>query len=219
VGTVTRLVGGQTGRLLLVDDSPEIATLVGAYLKGTGFQLDVVDDGEQAVAQATSQKYDVVLMDIDLPGMDGASAAHAIRAADLARGASPTPVVALSAFGAGLPPLEESAAPQSDREAAGAMPDVVRIDDPEIAPLIPEFLSNRRIEVDTIRLLLASGDYHRIQQLGHRMKGSGRGYGFQTISRLGADLEFAAQCQDTSRIEQISGDLEMYLSRVQVETV
>jgi PleD family two-component response regulator len=85
-------------RILLVDDSPELAMLVRTYLSGTGWDIDVVENGERAVAQATTAHYDLVLMDVDLPGLDGAAAAHAIRAADLARGASPTPIVAMTAF-------------------------------------------------------------------------------------------------------------------------
>jgi signal transduction histidine kinase len=85
-------------RILLVDDSPELALLVRTYLSGTGWDVEVVENGERAVAQATTAHYDLVLMDIDLPGLDGAAAAHAIRAADLARGASPTPIVAMTGF-------------------------------------------------------------------------------------------------------------------------
>jgi CheY-like chemotaxis protein len=85
-------------RILLVDDSPELALLVRTYLRATGWDIDVVETGERAVAQATTAHYDVVLMDVDLPGLDGAAAAHAIRAADMARGASPTPVIAMTAF-------------------------------------------------------------------------------------------------------------------------
>jgi len=93
-----------TLRILLVDDSPEMALLVRAYLDGTPWTVDEVDSGEGAVARATTENYDVVLMDIDLPGLDGTAAAHAIRAADLARGASPTPIIAMTAFDSDPPP-------------------------------------------------------------------------------------------------------------------
>jgi CheY-like chemotaxis protein len=99
VGTIERVAGADRRlHILLVDDSPELALLVRTYLRSTGWEIDVVENGERAVAQATTAHYDVVLMDIDLPGLDGAAAAHAIRAADLARGASPTPVIAMTAF-------------------------------------------------------------------------------------------------------------------------
>lgn len=98
LATVQSVVGRSAPRVLLVDDSPELALLVRSYVRGADWDLDVVESGEQAVTQATTERYDVVLMDIDLPGLDGATAAHAIRAADLARGASPTPIVAMTAF-------------------------------------------------------------------------------------------------------------------------
>ena len=92
-------IGGHDAlRILLVDDSEELVTVVRSYLEGTSWTLDAVDTGERAVARAAAEHYDVVLMDIDLPGLDGTAAAHAIRAADLARGASPTPIIAMTAF-------------------------------------------------------------------------------------------------------------------------
>jgi CheY-like chemotaxis protein len=90
--------GNQALRILLVDDSEELVTVVRSYLEGTPWTLEDVGTGERAVARAAVEHYDVVLMDIDLPGLDGTAAAHAMRAADLARGASPTPIIAMTAF-------------------------------------------------------------------------------------------------------------------------
>ena len=101
-----REVGGDHAlRILLVDDSPEIVMLVRAYLDDTPWTLDYVENGERAVTRAAAERYDVVLMDIDLPGLDGTAAAHAIRAAELARGESPTPIIAMTAFDPDPPPL------------------------------------------------------------------------------------------------------------------
>jgi len=102
VAAVEEVAGRRPLRILLVDDSPELAQLVRSFISGLPWDLEVVLDGEQAVAQATTERFDVVLMDIDLPGLDGTTAAHAIRAADLARGASPTPIVAMTAFDRGI---------------------------------------------------------------------------------------------------------------------
>jgi CheY-like chemotaxis protein len=95
---IHEVAGGKAGRVLLVDDSPELVHVVRSYLDGTPWTLDDVENGERAVARAAAENYDVVLMDIDLPGLDGTAAAHAIRAAELARGASPTPIIAMTAF-------------------------------------------------------------------------------------------------------------------------
>jgi CheY-like chemotaxis protein/HPt (histidine-containing phosphotransfer) domain-containing protein len=215
VDTIERVAGRGRLRILLVDDSPELATLVRTYLKDTGWELDVVETGERAVAQATTERYDVVLMDIGLPGLDGATAAHAIRAADLARGTSPTPVIAMTAFD------PEPGVPATSR-GTGTSPtsgDVVRIDDPEIVPLVPAFLDNRRAEVEMYREALQAGDHARIQSAAHKMKGTGRGYGLAVISRIGGDLELAAHEKDVAAMGRLIDELDDYLQRVRIESV
>jgi CheY-like chemotaxis protein len=217
IDAIERVAGRKSPRILLVDDSPELAMLVRTYLRGTGWQLDVVESGERAVAQASTERYDVVLMDIDLPGLDGATAAHAIRAAELARGVSPTPIIAMTAF-------DPESSNRPSRPAGDAVPptpmsesDVVRIDDPEIAPLVPEFLENRRTELAMYREALAQGDYGRIQSSAHKMKGTGRGYGLAPISRLGSDLELAAHQKDVDGMRRLIDELDAYLQRVRIE--
>ena len=58
-------------RILVVDDEPSIAEFVGYALKKEGFQPDVVDNGEDALAMAQENDYDLFVLDIMLPGMDG----------------------------------------------------------------------------------------------------------------------------------------------------
>ncbi len=84
-------------RLLLADDNPQNVQLVQAYLDGDGHQIDVVHDGAAAVERFRNQRYDVVLMDVQMPGMDGYRATAALRAIERERGDAPTPVVALTA--------------------------------------------------------------------------------------------------------------------------
>ena len=210
VDTIKRVTGKSRARVLLVDDSAELGLLIRAYLDGTGWDLDIVESGERAVAQATTERYDVVLMDIDLPGLDGATAAHAIRAADLAHGASPTPIIAMTAFDSHAP------APDSDEHETGGDGNTVTITDPEIAPLIPEFLDNRRAEVIMFREALAAGEHQRIQSAAHKLKGTGRGYGFPEISRIGGELERAAHEQDVEVMAKLIGELDAYLVDVRV---
>ena len=215
VSVIQRLAPVPAPRILLVDDAPDIALLVRAYLKDTKCSIDVVADGERAIAQASSQPYDLVLMDVDLPGLDGATAAHAIRVTDLARGAKPTPVVALSAVAsrfatdsAGV--LREGQPPPSPHR------DVVTLHDPDTAPLAPTFLQNRREDVETMRALIEAAEFGRVQSIGHKMKGTGTSYGFPIISRIGAQIELAAHQNDAATLERLVKDLEEYLRCVKV---
>jgi CheY-like chemotaxis protein/HPt (histidine-containing phosphotransfer) domain-containing protein len=214
VAAIERVAGSKPLRILLVDDSPELATLVRTYLKDTGWEIDVVESGERAVAQATVQQYDIVLMDIDLPGLDGATAAHAIRAAELARGSSPTPIIAMTAFDP--EPAAGTVATGPSTQPAPLELDIVRIDDPEIAPLVPAFHDNRRAELAIYRDALEAGDYSRIQSLAHKMKGTGRGYGLAVISRIGGDLELAAHEKDVAAMQRRLDELDAYLQRVRI---
>ena len=85
------------GRVLVAEDNPVNAIVTEALLLRTGLAVDVVADGAQAVARAASTHYDLVLMDCQMPGVDGFEATARIRAAERASGANAVPIVALTA--------------------------------------------------------------------------------------------------------------------------
>jgi DNA-binding response OmpR family regulator len=58
-------------RILIVDDDPDIHALLLSSLKDTGCQADCASSGEQALALLQSKKYDLVLSDVMMPGLDG----------------------------------------------------------------------------------------------------------------------------------------------------
>ncbi|WKA29845.1 ATP-binding protein [Bradyrhizobium roseum] len=82
-------------KVLVAEDSPIIATLISSLLKKQNFEVQMVTNGLQAVAAVTKDTYDIVLMDINMPEMDGISATRAIRA--LPGRQSSLPIVALTA--------------------------------------------------------------------------------------------------------------------------
>lgn len=86
-------------RILAADDNASNRILLQTMLEKLGASVDIVNDGQAAVDAATSQDYDIILMDISMPVMDGISALQAIRAAENDRndGQPPVPVVALTA--------------------------------------------------------------------------------------------------------------------------
>jgi len=67
-------------------------------LKNAGFYCEIAKDGEEAVELALSQPYDLILMDIGLPKMNGNDACKLIREKEKLIGRSPTPIVAQTAF-------------------------------------------------------------------------------------------------------------------------
>lgn len=82
-------------RILMADDAPANRELVAAILATQDVQLDTVCDGQQALEAARGGDYDLILMDVQMPVMDGMQATRAIRA--LAGAAGTVPIVALTA--------------------------------------------------------------------------------------------------------------------------
>ena len=87
---------GSAPRVLLAEDSMAARVLTAALLRRMGCRVDAVEHGEEAVSHIQESDYDVVLMDIEMPIMDGFLAAREIRS--LGGAAARTPIVALSAF-------------------------------------------------------------------------------------------------------------------------
>ena len=93
---------------------------------------------------------------------------------------------------------------------------LVRVDS-SLAGLIPGFLESRRRDIDAIDAALEHSDYDNIRILGHNMKGSGGGYGFNRITEIGASLEQAARRHEPGEIRARTADLSRYLDRLHVE--
>ena len=87
--------GTSRGRVLLAEDGEANQLVAAAILRKAGFSVDLVCDGAEAVAAARSASYDVVLMDVRMPGLDGYAATAMIRALEGAAGE--VPILALTA--------------------------------------------------------------------------------------------------------------------------
>jgi CheY-like chemotaxis protein len=84
-------------RILLVEDTADNVLLVKAFLKNEPVEIDEAENGEVAVSRFKSTRYDLVLMDMQMPVMDGYAATRAIREFEAATRAEPTPIIALTA--------------------------------------------------------------------------------------------------------------------------
>ncbi len=202
-------------RVLLVEDNPENVALLKAYLENAQVFIEVAENGLEAVAKRKVHDFDVVLMDVQMPVMDGYAATQEIRAWEKANNERRVPVLAVTAhalngaaaasFAAGCDghltkPLErheliEAIAKFVARPAAQSetLPEM-------ILARRPVFLANRCQDAQKVREALAEHDFVAIQRIGHNCKGIGKGYGFPQIGEIGARIESAARAADGEKV-------------------
>ena len=86
----------------------------------------------------------------------------------------------------------------------------------DLQDLIPNFMQRRHDDAEKLREALATGDFETVRVIGHSMKGTGGGYGFDSISQFGAAIEKAAKNAASDVARSAVDALEDYLARVQI---
>jgi HPt (histidine-containing phosphotransfer) domain-containing protein len=109
--------------------------------------------------------------------------------------------------------------PAPSSSPGAALEDEVNIIvDDDIVDLVPGYVAAQRQCVATLLEQLEQGDLVSIRRQGHRMKGSGAGYGLEDVSRIGRDLEAAADNGDPESVRRSLTELQHYLSRLNIRS-
>jgi CheY-like chemotaxis protein len=222
-------------RILVAEDTADNRLVVQLYMKGLPHSLTFAEDGDQALKLFSAETYDLVLMDLQMPVLDGLSATRAIRALEAQRGVKPTPIVAVSAdagegdkarsLAAGC--TDHFAKPISLRKFLSVIrkysyPTAAPPPLPEEAPaskgvlagmkkLVPGYLRSRRKDAEKLEKLVAASDFVKIRALAHQMKGSGTTYGFPDLTNLAAALEAAADRKDVAAVGLHSKEIASFV--------
>ncbi|HEY2584974.1 MAG TPA: ATP-binding protein, partial [Tepidisphaeraceae bacterium] len=220
-------------RVLLAEDGASNRKLIGLVLTRAGAVLDCAEDGQAAVDMATAREYEVILMDMQMPVMDGYTAA-----AELRRRGVKTPILALTAHamsgdeekcrGAGCsgfltkpadmdvllrsvadatrPRRDTGASPPPKDSVTGGPPihSTLPAEDPEFGEIIEEFVERLRSQVEAIIDAWAKGDLAELAALAHWVKGSGGTAGFPALTDPARALERAAREQ---RLDEVAGPI------------
>ncbi len=88
--------------------------------------------------------------------------------------------------------------------------------DPDLEELIPGFLENRQQDIVKLNQAIENSDLEMLRSIGHSLKGTGGGYGFDGMSKLGAKIEIAAKESDLQSIRPLIDSLDEYLKRIDV---
>jgi CheY-like chemotaxis protein len=195
-----------------------------------------VENGQDAVDRFVASEFDVVLMDMQMPVMDGYAATRHMRAWEAEHDRQPTPIIALTAHAspadtaksleAGCTahltkPVRKDALLSNIRRYAPRLQDagtarvVVRVDT-RLRDVVPAYLARRRAEIPALMGAAALGKFDEAQTIGHRMKGSGSGYGFHRLTELGAAIERAALAKNGAQLEEESRRLADFLATVSI---
>ena len=229
-------------RVLAVDDSKDNQFLVKAYLKSLPYRVTFADDGRAAVEKFKASQFDIVLMDLQMPEMDGYTATQLIREWESSENIPSTPVIAVSAhdhrsgtarfvssqFSSYLTkPISPNQLRRAiltytkhiqllkTQENQGATPpqkDAIAELEKQLADLAPQYLKNRKKEIGELKKLLKEENFEKIQSFGHRIKGNAKSYGFDELGTLGTKLEDAAYQKDLNKIQTLIQQSEEYLN-------
>ncbi|WP_210249119.1 MULTISPECIES: PAS domain S-box protein [unclassified Bradyrhizobium] len=228
-------------RILLAEDSPDNCIITIAYLEDTPYQVQIAETGAIACKMFEAGRYDLVLMDRQMPVMDGLTATRTIRAWEQANHRPPTPIIALTAsalkgdremcLAAGCTafltkPIKQEVLLQAIRENSLVAPSLANEDSNPIdlirlsaksrsAIRIPAYLRNCKQNVIVMLDALDRVDFETVTSLGHQMMGSGGMFGFQTITDIGRSIEQAAESADSDASRKWVGALSIYLDGVE----
>jgi PAS domain S-box-containing protein len=222
----------RSGRILIAEASDDSRFLLQAYLKNTLYQLTFAENGEHAVQMARSEQFDLILMAIQMPLMDGLTATKLIRDAERQGGRSPVPVLALTA-NADRKDIEESRAagcschvfkPISKAELlntiaqyiqrtdAGAKPGWLPIDvPPGLEAAAKRYIQTRKDEVPRLIQCLADRNFDQLRILAHNLKGTGTSYGFPDLTRLGGLMESSSREQNAGALSEQLLEFSKYI--------
>jgi PAS domain S-box-containing protein len=229
-----------SARVLVVDDGAENRELVSLVLSQQGLWVEEASDGRVAVEMAQKGGYDVILMDMQMPAMDGYAATRALRAAG-----HRMPIVALTAnamrgyeeqmkqAGCDLfltKPIDIDTlvsavgsllggksveAPPAVAPAPAAPPITSRLAaDKNLMPIVRKFLGRLDERLAEVRDMEARQDYPQIAQFAHWLKGSAGSMGYDAFTDPAAELETAAKGAKVEQVAQLLAQLRQMASRV-----
>ncbi|MEN0059668.1 MAG: Hpt domain-containing protein [Bdellovibrio sp.] len=91
--------------------------------------------------------------------------------------------------------------------------------DADLQDLIPQFLENRKKDIDSFTLLISNKDFTAIAQLAHKVKGAAAGYGFNDLSSLAAQAETAAKNNDLNSLSDLFEKMKVHFSNIEIRYV
>jgi len=199
-------------KILIAEDSEDSRFLLQEFLKRGPYEVTFAANGKIAVEAALSQRFDLILMDIQMPVMDGLTATRLIREAEQRAGRAATPLLALTAhtrkadidlsLAAGCnahisKPISKSGlletlqkyAPKSCGTGAPAGVSIP----PGMEQAARRYILAKKDDVPRLREMIEAGEFERLREVARDLRGTGSSFGFPDLTRLGGLMECSAK--------------------------
>ncbi len=205
-------------RILLAEDDPSGQKLMKHLLNRLGYHADVVENGKKVLQHLNENVYDIVLMDMEMPEMDGFTATREIRKNLIYKN---LPIIALTAHAmkehrkktlkAGCTdyiskPVDREKLDQLIKkylkeEPVEAIPSNSEQEDPLMAELTSFFISDLGQRIKQFNEDFNNHNLDEIIRFGHSLKGTAGSYGFPSFSKIGNEIEQAGTRNEWEKIE------------------
>ena len=206
------------GDILLAEDAEDISNIMRLQLESAGARVTVVDNGPDAVETAYDGRFDAIIMDIHMPGMDGISAIKELRTRGLE-----TPIIVISAdssegrhrecVSAGadgfvrkpfqrIPFLQEirrhltSVADPPNGSTTDPIQSELDLRSPKMLTAVSEFAHTLQLRVTRMESALEHDDLETLTDLAHQLKGAGGIHGYMCVSEKALQLEESVTDKD-----------------------
>lgn len=230
-------------RILVADDGATNRMLLELLLRRMGADVVLVENGLEAVASAERNDFDLILLDMQMPVLDGYSAARRLREAGFDK-----PIVALTAHAmrgddercleAGCSkyltkPIQQEVllstiaslmsvelpettliAKITPDQLGDPLKSELPIEQPPFAELVREFIVSAREKMSHLRAAQRSNDTQQMAKLAHWMKGTGGMAGFPRITEYARSLESQVNIAEPAAIESTLSDLEQLIGKL-----
>ncbi|CAM3943470.1 MULTISPECIES: tetratricopeptide repeat protein [Pseudoalteromonas] len=218
-----------TGRVLLAEDHPDNRRLISRFLKSMGLEVIAVSNGEQAVEQCLSEFPDIVLLDIQMPVMDGLSAFELLKKCGFNK-----PIFALTAnamsheidnylamgfTGYLSKPIEKET---FYRTLASHLsePIMLPLANPDISDLVSSFIASFDDEIKALAQHVKEKNFIELQQDSHRILGAAQIFSLTNVAKAAMNLDKVLLAKDqqptdvqiTELVNQLIEQLSLHLS-------
>ena len=205
------------GKILLAEDDPSAQKLMHHLLNRLGYHVDLAKNGSEVLKKLDGMSYDLILMDMEMPEVDGFTATRKIRKKDEYK---KLPIIALTAHAmnehrkkaleAGC--TDYISKPVNREKLEKLLNRYIKMsekkdtpeesqEDPLMAELIGFFISDLGQRIEQFNEDVINQNTDEVIRFGHSLKGTAGSYGFPQFSKLGGEIETAGNSGEWNKIE------------------